>query len=58
MTNINTAKNSDRAKFIESILGSPHMTVFKDSKEIVVWCVSEDDKKALDEMEKELKINA
>ena len=53
MININTAKNSDRAKFIESILGSPHMTVFKDGKAIVVWCVSEEDKKVLDEMEKE-----
>ena len=53
MTNINTAKNSERAKFIESILGSPHMTVFKDGRAIVVWCISDDDNKALAEMEKD-----
>ena len=53
MTHINTTKNSDRAKFIESILGSPHMTVFKDGKEIVVWCITDEDKVVLDEMEKQ-----
>ena len=53
MININTAKNSDRAKFIESILGSPHMTVFNNGKAISVWCISEEDGKALAEMEKE-----
>jgi hypothetical protein len=53
MININTAKNSERAKFIESILGSPHMIVNKDGKAISVWCISEEDKKVLDEFEKE-----
>ena len=53
MTHINTTKNSERAKFIESILGSPHMTVFNDGKEIVVWCISSEDKVVLDEMEKQ-----
>ena len=53
MTHINTTKNSERAKFIESILGSPHMTVFNDGKEVVVWCISSEDKVVLDEMEKQ-----
>ena len=53
MTSINTAKGSDRYDFIESFLGTPHMTVFKDDKTIAVWYLEEADKKVLEEMEKE-----
>lgn len=55
MTHINTNKDTERFKFIESVLGTPHMTVFKDGKEIAVWCISNEDKKVLEEMEKETK---
>jgi hypothetical protein len=53
MININVAKNSERYKFIESILGSPHTTAYHNGKEIALWYVTEEDKKVLDEMEKE-----
>lgn len=53
MVNINCLKNSDHYKSISEILGDHHMTVFKDGKEIAIWYVSEEDKKVLEEMEKE-----
>jgi len=53
MQNINVIKGSERYKFIEAILGAPHMTVFKDGKTVALWYVTEEDKKAVDEMEKE-----
>ena len=52
MTNINVIKGTDRYNFIESILGQPHLTVFKDGKTIALWYVDDADKKALEEMEK------
>jgi hypothetical protein len=53
MTHINCAKGSDRYNFIVGVLGNPHMSVFKDGKEISVWVISNEDKVVLDEMEKE-----
>jgi len=53
MININVAKNSERYNFIVSILGNPHMTAFHNAKEIAVWYVTEEDKKVIEEMEKE-----
>ena len=53
MVNITTVKNSDRYKFIESVLGAPHLTVFKDGKTVALWDVEDADKKALEEIEKE-----
>jgi len=54
MQNINVAKNSGKYKFIESILGAPHMTAWNENKEIAVWYVEAEDKKAVDEMVKEM----
>ena len=54
MDNINVLKNSERFKFIVEVLGNPHMTVFKDGKEISLWYVTKEDKKVLEEMEKEV----
>lgn len=53
MTNINCIKDSDRAKFVESILGAPHLTVFKDGKTVTLWYVDDADKKTIEELEKE-----
>ena len=53
--NINVAKNSERYAFIEAILGKPHTTAFHNSKEIALWYITEEDKKVLDEMERETK---
>jgi len=54
MQNINVAKNSGRYKFIESILGAPHMTVFKEGKTVALWYVEDADKKVVDEMVSEM----
>ena len=53
MTHINVTKGSERYNFIVSILGMEHMTVFKEGKPIALWYVEEEDKKVLEEMEKE-----
>ena len=55
MINVTAVKGAKRYDFVASILGLPHMTVFKDGKEIALWYVTEDDKAVLDEMEKETK---
>ena len=54
MTNINVIRGSERYEFVESVLGQPHMTVFKDGKTIALWYMEETDKKVLEEMEKEM----
>ena len=53
MTNINVAKNSSRHKFLESILGKEHMTSFHNGTEIVIYYLTGEDKKVVEEMEKE-----
>ena len=53
MQNINVTKGSERYNFIVSILGMEHMTVFKEGKPIALWYIEPEDKKVLEEMEKE-----
>lgn len=53
MVNINCLQDSDRGKFITDVLGAPHMTVYQNGKKVAIWYVTEDDKKVLEEMEKE-----